>query len=173
MSKVTTTFEAVDTSLSSTIQKIEVEMKAMNNTTEKLEKKVNFSFSAMAKAGAGLAVGIGLIKGAFSVITGAIDDFGQALDLGGRLNDLSARTGETAGNLLLLERAFQNSGVGADAVGCRHNVTALHGSPCTAIEQPRQAPSSMSAQLVKCRDAFAAVEHVRRCLKQKAGSRDQ
>lgn len=121
MSKVTTTFEAVDTGMVSTIQKIEIEIKSMKDTTEKAEKQINFSFGAMAKAGAGLAIGIGVVKGAFAALTGTLDQFGQALDLGGRLNDLSARTGETAGNLLLLERAFDNSGVGADKVGTAIN----------------------------------------------------
>lgn len=121
MSKVTTTFEAVDTGMVATIQKIERETKSMKDTTEKTEKQINTSFSAMAAAGAGLAIGIGAIKGAFAALTGTIDNFGQALDMGGRLSDLSARTGETAGNLLLLERAFDNSGVGADKVGSSIN----------------------------------------------------
>lgn len=121
MSKVTTTFEAVDTGMVATIQKIERETKSMKDTTEKTEKQVDLSFSAMAKAGAGLAVGIGLVKGAFAALTGTLDNFSQALDLGGRLEDLSTRTGETAGNLLLLERAFDNSGIGADKVGSSIN----------------------------------------------------
>lgn len=121
MSKVTTTFEAVDSGMVATIQKIERETKSMKETTEKTEKQVDLSFAAMAKAGAGLAVGIGIVKGAFAAITGTLDKFGEALDMGGRLSDLSARTGETAGNLLLLERAFENSGVGADKVGTSIN----------------------------------------------------
>jgi len=121
MSKVTTTFEAVDTGMVATIQKIERETKSMKNTTQKTEKQVDLSFAAMAKAGAGLAIGIGLVKGAFAAITGTLDKFGEALDMGGRLSDLSASIGETAGNLLLLERAFQNSGVGADKVGTSIN----------------------------------------------------
>jgi len=121
MSKVTTTFEAVDTGMVATIQKIELETKSMKDTTEKAEKSISFSFGAMAAAGAGLALGIGVVKGAFAAITGTIDKFGQALDMGGRLADLSARTGETAGNLLLLERAFDNSGIGADKVGTAIN----------------------------------------------------
>ena len=121
MSKVTTKFEAVDTGMVATIQKIERETKSMKNTTQKTEKQVDLSFAAMAKAGAGLAIGIGLVKGAFAAITGTLDKFGEALDMGGRLSDLSASTGETAGNLLLLERAFQNSGVGADKVGTSIN----------------------------------------------------
>ena len=121
MSKVTTTFEAVDNGMVATIQKIERETKSMKDTTEKTEKQFDMSFAAMAKAGAGLAVGIGLVKGAFAALTGTLDQFSQALDLGGRLEDLSSRTGETAGNLLLLERAFDNSGVGADKVGTAIN----------------------------------------------------
>jgi hypothetical protein len=121
MSKVTTTFEAVDTGMVATIQKIERETKSMKDTTQKTEKQVDLSFAAMAKAGAGLAIGIGLVKGAFAAITGTLDKFGEALDMGGRLSDLSASTGETAGNLLLLERAFDNSGVGADKVGTSIN----------------------------------------------------
>lgn len=121
MSKVTTTFEAVDASLSSTIQKIEIEIKGLNNTTEQTEKQVNSSFSSMVKAGAGLAAGIGLVKGAFAALTGTLDNFSQSLDLGARLEDLSSRTGETAGNLLLLERAFDNSGIGAEKVGSSIN----------------------------------------------------
>lgn len=121
MSKVTTTFEAVDTGMISTINKIERETKSMKDTTEKAEKSVSLSFGAMAKAGAGLAIGIGAIKGAFAALSGTLDNFSQALDMGGRLSDLSSRTGETAGNLLLLERSFDNTGVGADKVGSSIN----------------------------------------------------
>jgi hypothetical protein len=55
-----------------------------------------------------------------AVFTGAravADSFGDALDLGGRLSELSARTGEAAGKLLVLETAFKNSGLEASAVG--------------------------------------------------------
>ena len=121
MSKVTTTFEAVDTGMVSTINKIERETKSMKDTTEKAEKSVSLSFGAMAKAGAGLAIGIGAIKGAFAALSGTLDNFSQALDMGGRLSDLSSRTGETAGNLLLLERSFDNTGLGADKVGSSIN----------------------------------------------------
>lgn len=58
---------------------------------------------------------------AFSAARAVVDAFGQALDLGGRLNDLSARTGETAGKLLVLERAFRDSGLSADQVGLAIN----------------------------------------------------
>ena len=58
---------------------------------------------------------------AFSAARAVVEAFGQALDLGGRLNDLSARTGETAGKLLVLEQAFKDSGLSADQVGVAIN----------------------------------------------------
>jgi hypothetical protein len=58
-----------------------------------------------------------VLNGVFSAAKGVVDGFSAALDLGGTLSDLSASTGETAGNLLLLQRAFDNTGSGADAVG--------------------------------------------------------
>jgi hypothetical protein len=54
---------------------------------------------------------------AFSGAQSVARGFGDALDLGGRLTDLSARTGEAAGKLLVLETAFKNSGLGAEMVG--------------------------------------------------------
>ena len=45
MSKVTTTFEAVDTGMVATIQKIERETKSMKDTTEKTEKQFDMSFA--------------------------------------------------------------------------------------------------------------------------------
>jgi len=50
-----------------------------------------------------------------------VQGFSDALDLGGRLNELSSRTGETAGKLLVLETAFKNSGLEASTVGTAIN----------------------------------------------------
>jgi hypothetical protein len=76
---------------------------------------------AVAAGQAALNVATAAIKAGFAALKGTVDDFGRAIDLGGRLNDLASRTGETAGNLLVLERAFDNSGVGADKVGSSIN----------------------------------------------------
>jgi hypothetical protein len=57
------------------------------------------------------------ITAAFMGVRAAVQAFSSAIEMGGKLNDLSARTGETAGNLSILQRAFQNAGAGADAVG--------------------------------------------------------
>jgi len=59
-------------------------------------------------------VGIGA---AFLGIRAASQAFNAAIAMGGQLNDLSARTGETAGNLAILQRAFENAGAGAESVG--------------------------------------------------------
>jgi hypothetical protein len=73
--------------------------------------------TAVAAGQAAVNIATAAIGAAFSAVKGSIDEFGAALDLGGRLSDLSGRTGEAAGNLLLLERAFDNSGAGAEKVG--------------------------------------------------------
>ena len=59
-------------------------------------------------------VGIGA---AFIGVRAAVESFNAAVAMGGQLNDLSARTGETAGNLAILQRAFENAGAGAESVG--------------------------------------------------------
>jgi hypothetical protein len=59
-------------------------------------------------------IGIGA---AFVGVHQTVAAFREALNMGGRLSDLSKTTGETAGNLAVLERAFDNAGVGADRVG--------------------------------------------------------
>jgi hypothetical protein len=41
----------------------------------------------------------------------------KAIDLGGELSDLSARTGQTVGDLVVLRQAFENAGIGAGATG--------------------------------------------------------
>ena len=62
-----------------------------------------------------------IINGVFSAARAVADAFGDALDLGGRLDDLSKRTGETAGNLFILEGAFKEAGLSADQVGTTVN----------------------------------------------------
>jgi hypothetical protein len=58
---------------------------------------------------------------AFTAAQSVVQGFGDALDLGGRLSELSARTGESAGKLLVLETAFKNAGLGAETVGTSIN----------------------------------------------------
>ena len=58
---------------------------------------------------------------AFDAARQVAQGFSDALDLGGRLNELSQRTGESAGKLLVLETAFKNSGLEASTVGTAIN----------------------------------------------------
>jgi hypothetical protein len=65
----------------------------------------------------GILTGLAGLAAAFVSVQAVVSAFSDAIDMGGRLNDLSTRTGETAGNLAILERAFENTSVGADKLG--------------------------------------------------------
>ena len=114
-------FSAKDINLTETLRKVKEEFGDMDDDVKKTSNGVQASFGSIVKAGAGLATGFIAIKAAISAITGTLDTFKDALDLGGEMKDLSERTGETAGNLLTLGRAFDNTGVGADKVGSSIN----------------------------------------------------
>lgn len=110
-------FSATDAGYTSTVKKINESTKTIDDNVKKVSGSVTSSFASMVKAGAGLAVGFGAIKAAGALVREVFQGFGEALDLGGQLKDLSDRTGESAGNLMLLQRAFQNAGSSAEAVG--------------------------------------------------------
>jgi hypothetical protein len=103
MADVVSTFAAKDVGFASTV-----------NQMQKTLAKFQSNLGGFALKVAGVAV-------AFVGIREAVQAFGAAIDMGGKLNDLSARTGESAGNLLVLQRAFENAGAGADAVGTTIN----------------------------------------------------
>jgi hypothetical protein len=91
------------------------------NKSEKMGEQSGMGFGQFV-AGVGLGqiaakAFTAVLDSAFAAVRGTIQGFTDALDLGGRLSDLSASTGETAGKLLVLERAFDNSGIGAEKVG--------------------------------------------------------
>ncbi len=56
---------------------------------------------------------LGGIAAAATSTTAALTGIQGALDLGGQLTDLQARTGQTAGDLVIARRAFDNAGIGA------------------------------------------------------------
>ena len=116
-SGISVKFSATDSGFTSTVNKVNSSMRGMDGNVRKVSGSVRASFATMAKAGAALAVGFGAIKVAMNAVRGTLDNFKEALDMGGELNDLSARTGETAGNLMILRRAFENTGAGAEKVG--------------------------------------------------------
>lgn len=110
-------FTANDAGFTSTVKKVNDSMDSMDKNTKSVGGSVSASFASMAKAGAALAIGFGAIKAVANAVVGTLNTFKEALDLGGELSDLSARTGESAENLLVLQRAFDNSGAGAEKVG--------------------------------------------------------
>jgi hypothetical protein len=97
------------------------QVKTLGTAAEDTGKKAEIGFGKIAVgatlAGAAAKIGSMAIDAAFSVATKTIASFGAALDMGGRLNDLADRTGIAVDKVLLLERAFQNAGVGADSLG--------------------------------------------------------
>jgi len=97
------------------------DIKGAGDKSEKMGDQAGLGFGKLAAA-----VGVGqlaakaftaVLDAGFAAVRGTIQGFTDALDLGGTLSDLSASTGESAGNLLLLQRAFDNTGAGADKVG--------------------------------------------------------
>ena len=82
----------------------------LQNIAAKASTGITNHFGKIATA----VVGIGA---AFIGVRAAVQAFNAAIAMGGQLNDLAARTGETAGNLAILRRAFENAGAGADSVG--------------------------------------------------------
>lgn len=113
MADVTTTFAAKDESFARTVATLQERLGSFSGSVNGFNNRV----SAMASGFRGLIgplVGIGAaVLGA----KGAMDSFKNAIDLGGRLEDLSKRTNMAAGDLAILERAFKLNGVAADAVG--------------------------------------------------------
>ncbi|MDD4059182.1 MAG: hypothetical protein PHW08_00590 [Kiritimatiellae bacterium] len=83
--------------------------------------------------GKGIGTAMEAIKG-FVRLGGEVSGkFKEAFDLGGQMSDLSALLGESAGDLLVLKQAFEDTGVGGDALGqtlaiMRRNLADLSGS---------------------------------------------
>jgi hypothetical protein len=121
MADATVTFAAKDLNLGSTIDKLKKELGSTQAAAKDASKGFDMSFGKIGLAAgvAGVAVKAGMmaVEAATAAASAVVAGFGQAIDLGGQLTDLSSRTGETAGSLLVLQRAFENAGVGADKVG--------------------------------------------------------
>jgi len=125
MADATVTFAAKDLNLGSTIEKLKKELGATQSAAQGASKGFDLSFGkiglAAGVAGAAVKAGMMAVEGATAAARAVVDGFGKAIDLGGKLTDLSSRTGETAGSLMVLQRAFENSDVGADKVGSTIN----------------------------------------------------
>lgn len=121
MSDVKVKFGAEDENLTRTLNGVQRELKQVETQADTTSDRFSKGFGRMAGmaavAGVGVAAGMKAIQLASDAAMAVVNQFGEALDMGGRLNDLSSRTGETAGNLLLLERSFNNAGSSAEKVG--------------------------------------------------------
>ena len=87
--------------------------------------------------GKGIGAAMEAIKGFLRLGGEVSGKFKEAFDLGGAMSDLSAQTGESAGDLLVLKQAFEDTGVGGDALGqtlaiMRRNLADLGGSATKA-----------------------------------------
>lgn len=110
MADVTTTFGAKDVGVAATIQRLNQKLagfQASMTSVSVSSQKLTSSFSRMGRSVVGLAA-------AYIGVSQAINAFNKALGTADRLDDLSTITGESAGNLSVLERAFVNTGVGGD-----------------------------------------------------------
>jgi hypothetical protein len=81
-------------------------------------KKIAAAFAVGNIAAKGFEMAVNAV---FSAARAVVDGFGEALDLGARLNALSQQTGESAGKVLVLETAFKNAHISADQVGTTIN----------------------------------------------------
>lgn len=81
-------------------------------------KMLQNSFRPITTLATGVATGMALIGGAALAAGGGIAvGVKKALDMGGALSDLSARTGASASGLMVMQQAFVNAGLSADQVG--------------------------------------------------------
>ena len=113
MADVTTTFAAKDESFAKTVGNLQSRLTEFSGGVEGFNSKV----AGMASSFAKFAGPIAAVATAFFGVKAAADAFGNALAMGGRLDDLTKRTGATAGEMLLLEKAFDLAGSSAEAVG--------------------------------------------------------
>ena len=100
MAKATATFDANDSPLAAAFRRIDKNLLGMEKKFAVVAKSAAMMLALPVAAAGGLAVGVA-----------------KALDVGGELNDLSARTGVAAGDLQKLQQEFKNSGKAAEDVG--------------------------------------------------------
>jgi hypothetical protein len=117
MADVTTTFAAKDESFASTVDKLSGRLQGFQQDTQTFSERVG----GMASQFSNLVGPLVAVGAAFLGARSLVNSFREAIDMGGKLNDLSQRTGETAGNLAILQRAFENAGLGGDQVGAMLN----------------------------------------------------
>ena len=109
------------TATSPKVEELNSDIKKTGDNSEEAGEKSKTGFGEIALgagiAGAAVKLGTAAIDAAFAAAQKTVQSFGDALNMGGRLAELSDRTGVAVDQLLILERAFQNTGIGADSLG--------------------------------------------------------
>lgn len=113
MADVNVDFAARDQGVGKTIDDLQTRLKGFEGGVSGFTGRVGEMAASF-----GRMIGPIIAAGAaFLGARSAVQSFTDAINVAGKLNDLSARTGETAGELAVLQRAFENAGSSADAVG--------------------------------------------------------
>jgi hypothetical protein len=79
--------------------------------------KVQRQIRNLQAAAAGITAAFLAARAAIAGLSGVLSEMKGALDLGGQLSDLSASTGASVSELVVLRQALANAGMGADAAG--------------------------------------------------------
>lgn len=89
----------------------------MPRDVQRAQAAINGHVRGMNAAFAGMTSRLGVLASGFLSVYTAARALRGALDISSRMQDMANATGESAGNLAVLERAFANTGVGADRLG--------------------------------------------------------
>jgi hypothetical protein len=79
--------------------------------------RVQTSMRNLQAAAAGITGAFFAVRSTMAGLSAVFDGMKNALDMGGKFSDLSAATGASVSELVLLSKAFENNGLAADAVG--------------------------------------------------------
>lgn len=110
MADVVTSFSAKDEGFAATMQRLQNRLTGFTksmNTVGAASVQLKTNFGGLTQSVLGMAT-------AYLGVSQAIGAFSKALDLSGRMADLSQITGESAGTLAVLERAFNNTDIGGE-----------------------------------------------------------
>lgn len=110
MADVTTSFAAKDAGFTATLNRMQSRLSGFVRSmtgVQAASAKMTTSFAGLGRSVIGLTA-------AYIGASQAISGFTKAMSFGGQMSDFASITGESAGNLAVLERAFANTGVGGD-----------------------------------------------------------
>lgn len=124
------------------MSKIEAEISLDTREFTAATQRVQGSLARLESQMSVLSSGIARMAGSFALPAAALTAIGGAAvvafrdtyALAGRLDDLSMQTGLAAGQALVLERAFQMSGIAADRLA--PSIAKLNGSLIAALQDP-------------------------------------